>query len=342
MRCKKTALLFILISVLLMCTGITAFADDEATFYIDETLESDNTVRAVVSFPQDISAAGTIRLNYNTDVLELISAKKGSMSAQMINVNQTDDGTIVINYLNAYGAISDNTELAVLTFSLKTDTFSADDIYSDYFALYDLDSRLLGDETTTQLKYSINTDNAPSEISVVSEVENSVKPETSADVSDKKESGTESSKSESFAQNSVSKAQEKSESTDSSKVVSDENSVSSEETSVSNESAAVGQNSSEEAVTTVQSKSVSEAVSEDISDSGSKTDTDIDTSDESTADTSSSSEMEQTNTNENKNQESKTENKEDESNSSSVLIIVILFISCGLIAFAVIRRQKRN
>ena len=84
----------------------------------------------------------------------------------MVNINPDEEGIISLNFLNAQGVVGGNTELAVITFSLNKDKFYKDAIYADSFKLYDIDSKLISDNTAADLKYSLNTKNAPQNIDI--------------------------------------------------------------------------------------------------------------------------------------------------------------------------------
>lgn len=174
-------LVILLISVFICC--VTVSAENEPTYFVDEQINSDSTVSVKLSFTPDVAAAGTIKLTYNTDSLELQSADKGSADAQMINVNAKENGIISVNFLNAYGAVTENTELAVIVFSLKANQLAAEDISFDSFKLYDINSNLLSDNTTTELIYSVDQDNSPSDIEIVSKSQPILQPSVRNDVS---------------------------------------------------------------------------------------------------------------------------------------------------------------
>lgn len=174
-------LAMVLISVF-VC-GAAVSAENEPTYFIDEKISDNRTVSVKLSFTPDVAAAGTIKLTYNTDSLKLKSAVKGSADAQMINVNAKKNGIISVNFLNAYGAVTENTELAVIEFSLKADKFSSEDISFDSFKLYDIDSNLLSDNTTVELIYSVNQDDEPSDIEIVSKQPSSLQQSVQNDVS---------------------------------------------------------------------------------------------------------------------------------------------------------------
>ena len=174
-------LVIVLISVFVCSVAVSA--ENEPTYFIDEKISDDRTVSVKLSFTPDVAAAGTIKLTYNTDSLELKSAVKGSADAQMINVNSKENRSISVNFLNAYGAVTGNTELAVIEFSLKADRFSAEDISFDSFKLYDIDSELLSDNTTTELIYSFDGDNSPTDIEIVSKPQSDLRQSVKDDVS---------------------------------------------------------------------------------------------------------------------------------------------------------------
>lgn len=142
-----------------------AYADNNIGISIDETVNNDKTITANVSFTPDVSAAGTIKLRYNTDNLRLISVEKGKISVQMVNINPNGD-IISINYLNSQSPIGGNTEIAVIKFKIKSDKFSESDIIAEDYKLYDINSKLISSNKTSSVNYNINTDSSPTEVSV--------------------------------------------------------------------------------------------------------------------------------------------------------------------------------
>ena len=183
MKLKHICCCLVILLISAFVCGMTVLAENEPTYFVGEKINSDSTVSVTLSFTPDVAAAGTIKLTYNTDSLELQSADKGSANAQMINVNAKENGIISVNFLNAYGAVTENTELAVIVFSLKANQFSAEDISFDSFKLYDIDSNLLSDNTTTELIYSVDQDNAPSDIEIVSKQPSNLQQSVQNDVS---------------------------------------------------------------------------------------------------------------------------------------------------------------
>ena len=170
--------------------GMAVSAENAPTYFVEEQINSDSTISIRLSFTPNVAAAGTIKLAYNTNSLELQSADKGSADAQMININAKENGIISVNFLNAYGAVTENTELAVIVFSLKANQFVAEDISFDSFKLYDIDSNLLSDNTTTELIYSVDQDNAPSNIEIVSRQPSNLQQSVQNDVSNIQSSAT--------------------------------------------------------------------------------------------------------------------------------------------------------
>lgn len=141
------------------------FAETPPEISIKETIDNNNTVTALVTIPPDVSAAGTINIKYNSDNLKLISAEQGKANAQMINVNH-ENNLIVINYLNAQGHITGNTEIAVIKLKLMSNNFSVGDIYAESFEIYNIDSELIADNTTANVNYTLDSDKAQSNVSV--------------------------------------------------------------------------------------------------------------------------------------------------------------------------------
>lgn len=144
------------------------FADNIPTYYISEKIDAEKTLTVKVSFTEDVAAAGTIKLSYNTEILKLLSAEKGTSKAQMITLNENELGTVSINFLNAEDVIKDDTNIAVLNFSINSDEISEYDIKAESFKLYNLDSNLLSDNTTTVPVYKLDKENMPADISVTS------------------------------------------------------------------------------------------------------------------------------------------------------------------------------
>lgn len=164
MQIKKLLIIIATAVVMLLTFYIMAFAEILPTITITETVNNDSTVTVTVSFTPDVSAAGTINIKYNVDKLELISAENGAVKAQILNVNPMND-CIVINYLNAQGNIKGDTETAVIKFKLIGNNFSVDDIISESFELYNINSELIADNTTSKANYVFNTPNLLGEVS---------------------------------------------------------------------------------------------------------------------------------------------------------------------------------
>ncbi len=166
---KSKRVISILVMVLccvLNCNYV--FADNIPTYYISEKIDAEKTLTVKVSFTEDVAAAGTIKLSYNTEILKLLSAEKGTSKAQMITLNENELGTVSINFLNAEDVIKDDTNIAVLNFSINSDEISEYDIKAESFKLYNLDSNLLSDNTTTVPVYKLDKENMPADISVTS------------------------------------------------------------------------------------------------------------------------------------------------------------------------------
>ena len=142
------------------------FAQSLPSFTIKETINKDKTITALVSFTPKAAAAGTIKIKYNTDTLELLSAVRGSANTQTITINANEKGIFYANFLNAEGEVGGSTELAVLKFSIKSNNISADDIYAESFKLYDIYSKLISDNSKTNIIYDVNSDNAPVDVSM--------------------------------------------------------------------------------------------------------------------------------------------------------------------------------
>ena len=186
MKYRRSIVAFMAILFIFLLSGnIFVLADDKPTFGINEIIDTDSNVTTVVSFTPGKAAAGSIKIGYNTDILELISVKEGAANAQVININSKNKGEISINFLNSSGVVKGNTELAIIEFNLKFDRLSSNDVYAKSFELYDINSKLISDNTTTDLRYSINSQNMSPEYS--EEPDNESSKQTS-------QSGTENSK----------------------------------------------------------------------------------------------------------------------------------------------------
>lgn len=220
MKILKRVIVFfvgIVLCCVLNCNYV--FADNIPTYYISEKINADKTLTAKISFTEDAVAAGTIILSYNTDRMELLSAEKGTSKAQMITLNDNELGVVTINFLNAEDVIKDDTSIAVLKFSINSDEISEYDINVESFKLYNLDSKLLSDNTTTVPVYKLDKENMPDDISVTSRVETvshqPSKAETPAENSDMEASSTESRNVDNDSKNNSSQTQEKSNVSDS-------------------------------------------------------------------------------------------------------------------------------
>lgn len=163
---RVMSILVMILCCVLNCNYV--LADNIPTYYISEKINADKTLTVKVSFTEDVAAAGTIKLSYNTDILKLLSAGKGTSKAQMITLNENELGTVSINFLNAEDVIKGDTNIAVLKFSINSDEISEYDIKVESFKLYNLDSKLLSDNTATAPVYKLNTENMPADISVTS------------------------------------------------------------------------------------------------------------------------------------------------------------------------------
>ena len=212
---KSKRVLSILVMVLccvLNCNYV--FADNIPTYYISEKIHSDKTLTATISFTENAAAAGTIILSYNTDRMELLSAEKGTSKAQMITLNDNEPGVVTINFLNAEDVIKDDTNIAVLEFSINSDEISEYEIKAESFKLYNLDSKLLSDNTTAVPVYNFDKEDMPDDIMVTSRVETvshqPSKVETPAENSDMETSSTESRNVDDDSKNSGSQPQDKS------------------------------------------------------------------------------------------------------------------------------------
>lgn len=183
-KCKKitalalslmlTIVAFMALLYNVLAVSIVAFAKTWPIITVTETVNNDNTVNVSISITSDVSAAGTMNIKYDIDKLELISAEQGKVNAQMVNVHPTKN-LIVANYLNASGNIKDDTDIVIMKFKLKSNDFSIGDIFFESFEIYNIDSELIADNTTSEIDYKINSDDAPYEVSVNSTVSQQTK-----------------------------------------------------------------------------------------------------------------------------------------------------------------------
>ena len=165
MMSKVQRAVFYMASVLvILITSFVVNAVESITVTMNEKVNADKTVVVNVSFTEDVAAAGTIKIKYNNEKLELISAEEGSMESQMLLINPLED-EIFISFLNAYGNIKDNTEAAVIKFDLSGDNLYENDIVVSEFELYDIDSNLISDQNMTEAVYNIIDDSTSSIIS---------------------------------------------------------------------------------------------------------------------------------------------------------------------------------
>ena len=134
-------------------------AEDRPTFGINEIIDSSSNVTAIVSFTPGKAASGTIKIGYDTKILKFVSVDKGASNAKTININSGKNGEISIDFDNAGGIVRGNTELAGIDFVLRSDRLSSDDVYAKSFALYDDKGKLISDNKTADLMYSINSGN---------------------------------------------------------------------------------------------------------------------------------------------------------------------------------------
>lgn len=166
---KRITIALIMICMLTMqIYSIFINAAAEPTITLSAQEETSDDLIVSLSFTPDVSAAGTITINYDKDALSLEKTSKGSAKAEMININKTDDGTIKVNFLDPYGPIGGNTELAVLRFT-KTKGYVTNDMLTvSSFKLYNIDSVLLSDEKTAEVNYEINFRNGESSVAEIS------------------------------------------------------------------------------------------------------------------------------------------------------------------------------
>ncbi len=150
-------------------------AEKLPTFILYETLEKD-ILRVTVSVTPDSSSAGTIKMDYNKEHLIFKNIVADSENASSVLVNPDSKGLIALNFMNINGDLSGNTNLAVIEFILKSNEFSAEDIFSNSFRLYDIDGNTLSDNTTAKLSYIIDKKSlSENNISVIKqEIQNDV------------------------------------------------------------------------------------------------------------------------------------------------------------------------
>ncbi len=142
-----------------LCGSFFVLAEDRPTFGINEIIDSGSNVTAIVSFTPGKAASGSIKIGYNTKILKFVSVDKGASNAKTININSGKNGEISIDFDNAGGIVRGNTELAGIDFVLRSDRLSSDDVYAKSFVLYDDRGKLISDNKTADLMYSINSGN---------------------------------------------------------------------------------------------------------------------------------------------------------------------------------------
>ena len=160
----QRAVFYMASALVILITSFVVNAVESITVTMNEKVNADKSVVVKVSFTEDVAAAGTIKVKYNNEKMELISAEEGSMESQMLLINPLED-EIFISFLNAYGNIKDNTEAAVIKFDLSGDNLYEDDIVVSEFELYDIDSNLISDQNMTEAVYNIIDDSTSSIIS---------------------------------------------------------------------------------------------------------------------------------------------------------------------------------
>ncbi len=160
MKYRKVIIAFIAsLFVFTLYGSFFVIAEDRPTFGINEIIDSSSNVTAIVSFTPGKAASGTIKIGYDTKILKFVSVDKGASNAKTININSDKNGEISIDFDNAGGIVRGNTELAGIDFVLRSDRLSSDDVYAKSFALYDDRGKLISDNKTADLMYSINSGN---------------------------------------------------------------------------------------------------------------------------------------------------------------------------------------
>ena len=160
MKYRKVIIAFIAsLFIFTLYGSFFVLAEDRPTFGINEIIDSSSNVTAIVSFTPGKAASGTIKIGYDTKILKFVSVDKGASNAKTININSGKNGEISIDFDNAGGIVRGNTELAGIDFVLRSDRLSSDDVYAKSFALYDDKGKLISDNKTADLMYSINSGN---------------------------------------------------------------------------------------------------------------------------------------------------------------------------------------
>lgn len=152
---RKAAVLLFLVLCCLTVTVRNGYAEEEPTFILNQSIEGDHLV-VMLSFTSGPCAAGTLKLYYNADVLELLSVEKIEAGIEVVNVNHVE-GTqqIIVNFYNTYGPVEGDTRLAKMRFKIKKQPITGEELhenlYAESFRLYDINSQLLSDNNSTKL-----------------------------------------------------------------------------------------------------------------------------------------------------------------------------------------------
>ena len=126
---RKTVVMMLLLWCFLAVSVRNGYADEDPAFILEETIEGDQLI-AVVSFTSGPCAAGTMKLNYQADALELLSVDKVEAGIEVVNVNHVaEKAQISVNFYNTYGPVEGDTRLAELRFKIKKNPLSGDEVF---------------------------------------------------------------------------------------------------------------------------------------------------------------------------------------------------------------------
>ncbi len=167
MRIRKIISIILCAVIACLSAVLGVNAAEDPTFILDEKINADKTVTLSISCTPDVAAAGTIKLAYNEDRLRFVDASKGTMDATNITVNpKSADNLICANFLKVDGPVTGDTNLIVVNFEITSGEFSQDDVVVANFKLYDIDSKLLTNDSTTDPVYKLDSKSSPSDIKV--------------------------------------------------------------------------------------------------------------------------------------------------------------------------------
>ena len=170
-KAEKQVICLFMIFFLMFQVGTTVRADELPVFMIGETAE-EQQLTVVVSFTEGMCAAGTIKLQYDPEILEYVSAEKIDSGIEVIMVNHPEDSNnVIVNFYNTYSVVTGDTRLAKIVFQIRGNELKQSAIKAQSFKLYDLDSRLLSDSESTKAVMTLETEKIKKEIKVVDDSE---------------------------------------------------------------------------------------------------------------------------------------------------------------------------